>query len=472
MRLADLRHSHSLIRQISNEGIGDHTLRLRSWSTTRTRDNTKRRERDEKLGTGFTHYTSVKFALEAISRLTESKLSVETAKTKDSYGRVVSKHIFSPINVPDKQRSHMDGYAVAASSLTGASSQSPRVLPLVGGLGFAHHRRRRLSRGQTMGIVTGGELPVGADAVVPVEDARRAGGKIYFLKEVQKGEFCFPVGVDVKKGALVVHAGDAFRAQDIGMLALLGIREIRVFARPRVTIIATGNELVDSFEVSDPRKVRESHSPIFQNLIKELGGVTSSREIVRDDLDLMSDAVERALGSSDIVLTLGGTSLGEADLIEQTLRRISKKSRLIHGIKMDRGRVAGVAAVRGKPVVMLPGPVQGAMNAFLLLALPLILRMTPGADSSTFVRARLSTGWKARNKFQGFTKVLYVRLERKGEGLLARPIVGDTESISVLTDSNGFVVVPERIRELRQGAEVSVRLLPGFSYVGGQFLAS
>ncbi len=424
--------------------------------------------------TGFTDYTSVKFALEAISRLTESKLSVETVKTKDSYSRVVSKDIFSPINVPDKQRSHMDGYAVAASSLTGASSQSPRVLPLVGGLGFAHLRRRRLSRGRTMRIVTGGELPVGADAVVPVEDARRAGGKIYFLKEVQKGEFCFPIGVDVKKGAVVVHAGAAVRAQDIGMLALLGIRELRVFSRPRVAIIATGNELVDSFDITHPQKVRESHSPIFENLIREIGGVTSSREIVRDDLDLMSDAVERALGRSDIVLTLGGTSLGEADLVEQTLRRISKKSRIVHGIKMDRGRVAGVAAVRGKPIVMLPGPVQGAMNAFLLLALPLVLRMTSGADSSAgaFVRARLSTGWKARKKFQDFTKVLYVRLERKGEGLLARPIVGDTESISVLTDSNGFVVVAERIRELRRGEEVSVRLLPGFSYVGGQFLAS
>ena len=424
--------------------------------------------------TGFTHYTSVKFALETISRLTESKLSVERVKTKNSYGRIVSKNILSPINVPDKQRSHMDGYAVAASSLTGASSRFPIDLPLMGSLGIAHHRRRRLSRGQTMGIVTGGELPVGADAVVPVEDAKRAGTKVRFLKKVRKGEFCFSIGVDVKKGAIVVRAGASVRVQDIGMLALLGIRELRVFAKPRVAIIATGNELVDSFDITHPQKVRESHSPIFENLIREIGGVTSSREIVRDDLDLMSDAVERALGRSDIVLTLGGTSLGEADLVEQTLRRISKKSRIVHGIKMDRGRVAGVAAVRGKPIVMLPGPVQGAMNAFLLLALPLVLRMTSGADSSAgaFVRARLSTGWKARKKFQDFTKVLYVRLERKGEGLVARPIVGDTESISVLTDSNGFVVVAERIRELRRGEEVSVRLLPGFSYVGGQFLAS
>src|SRR2546426_2943818 len=225
--------------------------------TSRTRDKTKQRERDEKLVTRFTNYTSVSFALETISRLTKSKLSVETVKTKNSYGRTVSNDIVSPINVPDRQRSHMDGYAVAASSLTGASSQSPKVLPLVGEQNSAHNRRRTLSLGQTMGIVTGGELPVGADAVVPVEDAKRAGGKIYFLKEVQKGEFCFPIGVDVKKGTLVIHAGTAVRVQDIGMLALLGIRELQMFGRPRVAIIATGNELVDSFDITHPQKVRE-----------------------------------------------------------------------------------------------------------------------------------------------------------------------------------------------------------------------
>ena len=420
---------------------------------------------------GFTDYTSVRSAVETVSRLTRSKLPVELVKTKNSYGRVVPEEIRSPINVPDRQRSHMDGYAIRASSLIGASSRSPKILFSIGDMNLAHVRRQRISRGQTIGIVTGGELPDGADAVVPIEDTKKSGERIYFFEEVRTGEFCFPVGVDVRRGAVVVPAGATIRAQDIGMLALLGVREIRVCSKPRVAIIATGDELVDPFIKSDLRKVRESHSPIFENLIRELGGVTILREIVPDDLTLLSETINRALRISDIVLTLGGTSLGEADLVERTLRKISKKSRIIHGIRMDRGRVAGVAAVRGKPVVMLPGPVQGAMNAFLLLALPLILRMTNGKESSTFVKARLSTSWKARRKFPDFTKVLYVRLERKGQSLEAHPFVGDTESISVLTNSNAFVIVPENIRELRAGEDVSVRLLPGFSYAGSQFLS-
>ena len=421
--------------------------------------------------TGFRDYTSVSSALATISRLTRSRNPTETVKAKDSYGRVVAEDVVAPINVPDKQRSHMDGYAIVASSLVGASSRSPKTLSLAEDTHSGVNHSRKIPPGHAMGIVTGGELPAGADAVVPVEDAKISGDKIYFFREAQKGEFCFPIGIDVQKGAVVINAGSTIRAQDIGMLALLGIRTLRVYARPRVAIIATGDELVDSFDTVTSGKVRESHSPIFENLVRELGGVTTLREIVPDNLKLMNDALKRALRTSDTVLTLGGTSLGERDLVEQTLRRISKKTRLIHGIKMDRGRVAGIAAVRGKPVVMLPGPVQGAMNAFLLLALPMILRMTPGPESRAFVKARLSTGWKARKKFQHFTKVLYVNLERNAEGLRARPVVGQTESISVLTNSNGFVLVPESIRELQAGEEVSVRLLPGFSYVGGQFLS-
>jgi molybdopterin molybdotransferase len=419
------------------------------------------------LAKGFTQYISVELALETISHLTESDLPVETIKAKASFGRVVCEDITSPIKVPDKERSHMDGYAVSAADLTGATLSSPKTLSLVTSVDPSVG----LSRSETIAIGTGGELPTGADAVVPVEDTERIGDSVRFSKPVGKGEFCFPTGVDIRKGAVVIRSGNVVRAQDVGMLALLGIRELRVYRKPKVAIIATGDELVDAFDNDDPSRVRESHSPIFQNLIEEIGGVLSLKEIVGDNIDGITKAVKRALRDSDFLLTLGGTSLGKADLVEQALSKVSKESRIIHGIRMDRGRVAGIAAVNEKPVVMLPGPVQGAMNAFLLLALPLLSRMIGRAESRSYISARLSKDWKARNKFRDFTKVLYVRLEREGGEYGASPIVGETESISVLTDSNGFVVVPEQITELHQGERVRVRLLPGFSYVGGQFLA-
>lgn len=437
------------------------------------RKNPRRPPREEKHHrqhsiVDFGSYTSVSTALKAISHLTQSRPRVETISARDGYSRVVSADILSPINVPDKQRSHMDGFAVIATDLKDASSRSPRVLSFMGDLDLASPLVQSISSGETKGISTGGALPAGADAVVPVEEARRIDDRVYFFRQVEKGAFCFPLGLDVKKGSVVIPRANAIRAQDIGMLALLGIRNIPVFARPRVAIIATGDELIEAFEARDPRKVRESHSPIFENLIREVGGVVTSKEIVRDRVDHLTGSLKREMRNSDLVLTLGGTSLGEGDLVEQALRRISRKSRIIHGIRMDRGRVAGIAAVHGKPVVMLPGPVQGAMNAFYLLALPLISQVTASKGTEEFVNARISKNWKARKRFEDFTKVLYVHLERKGERLLARPVVGDTESMSVLVEADGFVTVPERIRELRESDEVSVRLLPGFSYVGGR----
>jgi molybdopterin biosynthesis enzyme len=193
--------------------------------------------------------------------------------------------------------------------------------------------------------------------------------------------------------------------------------------------------------------------------------------IVTDEVDRIATRVEHALEVSDLLLTLGGTSLGEKDLVEQALRRVSRSSRIIHGIMMDRGRVAGIAEVRGKPLVMLPGPVQAATNAFLLLGIPLIYRLAGRNESALPVlTARLREGWTARRKFANFTKVLYVRLARKGGEFVAQPLVRETESMTILTDSDGFVVVPEQTVELRAGARVSVRLLPGFSYVAGRFL--
>jgi molybdopterin molybdotransferase len=448
-----------LIMATHNEAIGvRRKIQSRSAKGTRKAD---------RVVTGFTQYTSVEFALETISHLTKSDLSVETIRAKDSFGRVVCEDIKSPINVPDKERSHMDGYAVSAADLMGASISSPKTLSLVSNIDPSVG----LSPSETIAIGTGGELPTGADAVVPLEDTEKIGDSVSFTKPVGTGEFCFPIGVDVRKGVVVIRSGRVVRAQDVGMLALLGIRELRVYRKPKVAIIATGDELVDGFEPNDSSKIRESHSPILENLIKEIGGILSLRKIVPDNISLITDLIEKALRDSDVLLTLGGTSLGKADLVEQALSKVSKDSHIIHGIRMDRGRVAGIAAVNRKPVVMLPGPVQGAMNAFVLLALPLLSRMMGRAESKSYISARLAKDWKARNKFRDFTKVLYVRLEREGDEYAASPIVGETESISVLTDSNGFVVVPEQITELHQGETVLVRLLPGFSYASGQFLA-
>ncbi|MDG7028523.1 MAG: hypothetical protein JRN16_08955, partial [Nitrososphaerota archaeon] len=139
-------------------------------------------------------------------------------------------------------------------------------------------------------------------------------------------------------------------------------------------------------------------------------------------------------------------------------------SALYHGIKMDRGRVTGVAVVRRKPVVMMPGPIQGALNAFILFALPVIQKLSMVGDETIKARARLTRRWEARRKFSDFTKVVYLNLTEGEGGLKAEPLSAETESMSLLVRSTAVTVVPEEVRSMEAGQEVEAMLIPGISY--------
>jgi len=405
-----------------------------------------------------------------IKGLTEGRARKETVGMRDAYGRVAAEDINSPSNVPDRPRSHMDGYALLASDLRGASSRSPRVL-LLRKSGRTSKEAGPIRSGETMRVATGEYLPSGADTVAPIEETGRVGRKVVFKVEHRRGDYCYATGSDIGKGYPVIVAGSTIRAQDIGLLVFLGVGSLQVYSRPKVALVATGSELTSELEVNDPSKVRESHIPIFESLIRENGGEPVIIGVVPDDVDRIASALERGLRTSEMVFTLGGTSLGERDLVEEALRRVDRRSRVIHGIRMDRGRVSGAASVEGRPVLMLPGPVQAAMNAFVLLGIPAIWWLSGRkGGSGPGVVARLKKDWEARKRFARFTKVVYVRLVKGKAGFEAYPVLKDTESMSVLTDSNGYVIVPERTTNLRAGTQVSVSLLPGFSYARGRFL--
>ena len=389
-------------------------------------------------------------------------------RAAEAGGLIVAEDFLSQVNVPPFPTSHMDGYAVIASDL--GKKDLRKALAFGGEARLGDARVLSMKSGETIRIPTGGRLPAGADAVVPVEEARRRGRSVYFSRTCEAGDFVYKTGSDVKKGELVLAKGRAIRAQDVGMLLSLGVDRIRVFARPRVALIATGSELTNDSGSSEAGKVRNSHTQIFAELIRENGGEVVDLGIVPDDEEKIASALEAALREADVVLTFGGASLGKSDLVEPVLRGLAKDGVVIHGIRMDRGRVTGVAEVQGKPVVMMPGPIQAAMNAFVIFALPFMARLS--GESPRFepvLQARLSEGWEARNRFRNFTKVLYVKLRRGRAGISARPMTEETESMKLMTSSDGFVIVPESTVRLRAGDEVTVRLLSGFSYVLGGF---
>ena len=204
-----------------------------------------------------------------------------------------------------------------------------------------------------------------------------------------------------------------------------------------------------------------SHTPLFLRLLERLGCTPVDLGIAKDSKKEISTRLRRGLRESDFVLTLGGTSAGEHDYVAEAVRSL-RPSVLVHGIKMDRGRVAGVAVVEGKPVLIMPGPIQGAMNAFILLGLPVIEVLAGSKVAAPAVTCSLTAPWEARSKYADFRKVVYVKTGGAFE--TARPLGAETESMRVLTDADGYVVVPESVTRIDAGERVAVRLLPGLSF--------
>ncbi len=406
------------------------------------------------------NYAQLEDVLAEIRRRVRSRRRAKLLPVGEAFGRIAAEDILAPDDVPRLPTSHMDGFAVLASDLGSASAEDPVVLTITG-RGNLVGRPGTVRHGEAVRIATGGELPEGADTVLPVETVEEEGGHLMVRNRPESGSFVYQVGQDFKRGETVLAAGRPIRAQDVGMLIMLGFTKLRVQEKPRVSVVATGSELTGSSRPARGR-VRNSHSPVFLRLCEAHGCVGVDGGIVPDDYGKMASAIRRSLAESDLVITLGGTSLGRHDLTGKVVEDMNPEA-AFHGIKMDRGRVTGVALVKGKPVLMLPGPIQGAMNAFFLLGVPIIRLLSGRSEPDLEMQCRMGEGWEARRRFANYRKVLYVTL-RRGPEVVAEPILGETESVRVLTEADGYVSVPEEVTQIAKGAKVAVKLISGFSF--------
>jgi molybdopterin molybdotransferase len=405
-------------------------------------------------------YKGVDDALGTLTPKLRLRPKVEVVQTANSNGRVSARDLFAPADVPPFAVSHMDGFAVMSEDFRGASTESPTSVRIVGEARLGSAAKRGIRRGEAISLATGSRVPSGADAIVPAERASQSGSRVTLDFAPNPGEFVYEMGSDLRKGEIVLAKGQVVRPQQIGLLLGLGFTRVKVNARPKVSVIATGSELT---EASNPRpgKVRESHSPYFMALLGALGCAAIDMGISKDDKEEVARTIRRALARSDFVLTLGGTSVGRADVIGDAVSSLAPDL-FMHGMKLDRGRVAGIAVIGGKPLLMMPGPIQGAMNAFAVLGIRIIGLLAGVRGIGLEVSCRMGRDWEARKRFPHFTKVLYVRLVQE-PNMVAEPLAGETESIKVLSDADGYVVIPEDTVRIEKGEEVKVRILPGFT---------
>lgn len=383
---------------------------------------------------------------------------IESVDLFSAYNRVLAEDIFSPEDIPGFNRSTVDGFAVKAGDTFGASEAMPALLTLVGEIGMGEQTNIRLSSGQAAKIPTGGMLPEGSDAVVMLEYTQLL-DEVTLCAErpVAPGENVVARGEDMKKGDMVLSRGHTLRPQDLGALAALGIREVKVVKPPLISVISTGNEVKPPGESIRPGEVRDINTYSICGQVKKWGGMPLPLGIVKDDFQEIYDAVKSALGKSDAVILSGGSSVGTRDHTVKVIESLGKPGVLAHGLPVKPGKPTVVAVVDGRPIIGLPGHPVSAMVIFEIIARPMISMML-GRDEDfggTKIFARMSRNMASAAGRQDYVRV---KLERRGEELWAVPVLGKSGLISGMVESCGLAHIPPQKQGVAEGELVEVEL--------------
>ncbi|MBI4311554.1 MAG: molybdopterin molybdotransferase MoeA [Chloroflexi bacterium] len=382
----------------------------------------------------------------------------ERIPTWDALGRICRRDIFSPSNLPAFSRSTMDGYAVRARDTYGASEGIPAYLTVAGEAPMGRAPEFALASGQAALVHTGGMLPEGADAVVMVEQTQQAeAGTVEVLRPVAPGENVIQVGDDVKEGALLAPAGRWLRPQDIGGLVAVGITSLPVAPRPKVALIATGDELVGPGESLRLGQVRDINTYTISGLVQRAGGTPVSLGIVPDDREALRRTAQAGLDQADMVVISAGSSVSTRDMTAEVIASLGEPGVLVHGIAIRPGKPTILAIAQGKPVVGLPGNPVSAMVVFELLVTPALHKLAGCVDPPG--RSRVEA-YLARNiaSIAGREDHVAVRLEQRNGATWAVPVFGESNLITTLMKADGTVVVPLDKLGLPEGEKVTVDL--------------
>lgn len=387
-----------------------------------------------------------------------SPIGEEEVDLEDAHGAVLAEDVYSGIDVPGFPRAAVDGFAVIAQDTFGADEGRPRALRIIGSVRAGEEPGFEIGPGSAAEISTGAPIPGGANAVVMVEYTQAKGDELLVFKAVSPGENVTPMGNDVMAGELVLRRGQRIASREAGVLAAIGRRRVRVFKRPKVAIISTGDELAEPGEALGFGKIYDVNSFSLSHAVLENGGTPLRLGVVGDDPERIEKALRDALRMADVVITSGSTSAGSGDVIYSLLDGLGSPGLLVHGLKVKPGKPAAIAVVDGKPVFGLPGYPTSAMIIFAALVAPIIRSMAGLGGEAEGVRRRAKVAKRIASA-KGRAEFLPVHLIRSESGeALAYPILKGSGAITTLSMADGFVEIPEDQEFLEEGDEVEVEL--------------
>lgn len=391
-------------------------------------------------------------------------LEDEEVETPAALGRVLAEDISAGFDVPPFPNSAMDGYAVRAADTAGADADHPVQLRVIADIPAGDTQGISVTPGSASRITTGAPLPPGADAVVPVEwtdepwtrDDRPLPERVRIFRAVSPQANVRPAGEDIQRGEIVLRRGSKLRPQEIGVLAALGRPHLRVVRRPRVAILATGDELVDITAPLGPGQIHDSNSYTLTALVESSGGVPIRLGIARDRLEEVRARLRAGLEQgADLFLSSAGVSVGAYDVVKAALEAEGELA--FWRVNMRPGKPLAFARVRGVPFLGLPGNPVSAMVAFEVFARPALLKM---GGQTRLRRPRIEVTLDEPVRSDGRESYLRAVVTRHSDGYHA--VITGPQSSGILTSlvrANALLIVPAGVRQVPAGSTLQAHML-------------
>ncbi len=387
-----------------------------------------------------------------------STLGAERVAITEALGRVLAESITAPADIPSRDNTAMDGFAVRAADVETASPDAPVILEVVETLAAGYVAERAVGPGQAMRIMTGAPIPDGADAVVMVEYTESEADRVRVSRSVKPGQHVRRRGEDVRMGVTVLTQGIDLGAGEIGVMASVRRPFVRVGRRPTVAIVSTGDELVEVGTEPGPGQIVNSNAFSLSSLAREAGAVSIVLPIARDSLDEIVGALGEA-SAADVVIASGGVSVGEFDFVKAALDQLGAELRFWR-VAMKPGKPVVFASLAGKPFFGLPGNPVSCMVGFHLFVQPALRRMMGVPDDRLMrpvVDAVLANDVRSSGDRPNYQRA--VVSWREGRLVAATKPAQGSGVLSSMVGANGLVLVQEGTRQIAAGEQVTVQLI-------------
>ncbi|MDU4696908.1 MAG: molybdopterin molybdotransferase MoeA [Paenibacillus sp.] len=390
----------------------------------------------------------------------------EIVPLPEALGRILAERVTAPHPYPHFRRSGMDGFAVLSGDTTGCHAEQPVLLEVVDEIPAGSVPKVKLTSGQAARIMTGAKVPDVADAVVMFEMTESVVQEdktyIRLIREIEKGKNITPVGLELSQGDVILEAGRKLSAGEISVLATFGLHQVPVRKRPRIAVFSTGSELLRIDEPLQDGRIRNSNTYMLYSQIIEAGGEPILFDAIEDDLAQAKAQVEAAFANYDMVVTTGGVSVGDYDIMADLVSGGSVDM-LFNKVTMRPGSVTTAAVKDGKLLFALSGNPGACFVGFELFARPAIGRMM--GVPHPFLPELTAELARPYGKINNFTRFVRGRLELRDGKLYAIPAELDESGVMItIKDSDALIIIPPSNKGMEAGVQVRVLKLPGGSF--------